>query len=155
MSQGRAARAPRQGSERHVESILWVPLTQFEGPPEVLIRQCRESIDQYARPEEHINLLAVTQVMTRLRFGNTGLLSLLGGSRVMIESPLIQEMLAKKEQETTQKNILSLLQHRFGRVPAKLTAQIHSVVDEQKLNDLLLFASQRSDLKAIKDQLDM
>jgi hypothetical protein len=35
--------------------VPWVPLTQYAGPPEVLLQQCRERIDLQARPEERTN----------------------------------------------------------------------------------------------------
>jgi hypothetical protein len=47
--------------------VPWVPLTRFTGPPEVLLQECRQRIDAQAPAEERDNLLAVTQVMTRLR----------------------------------------------------------------------------------------
>lgn len=47
--------------------IPWVPLTRFDGPPELVLQRCREIIDQQASPDEHVNLLAVTQVLARLR----------------------------------------------------------------------------------------
>src|SRR5262245_46929133 len=79
--------------------VPWAPLAQFDGPPEALIQECRERIDRQARPPERANLLAVTQVMARLRYNDPALLSLLGGSQAMIESPLIQELMAKTRQE--------------------------------------------------------
>ena len=48
--------------------IPWVPLAKFDGPPEPIVRQCRDRIDQDAPPGEHENLLAVTQFLTRLRY---------------------------------------------------------------------------------------
>jgi hypothetical protein len=48
--------------------IPWVPLTQFEGPPEPILEECRRRIDQQAPVEERANYLAVTQVLARLRY---------------------------------------------------------------------------------------
>jgi hypothetical protein len=47
--------------------VPWAPLAHFDGPPEELIRRCREHIDQEAPPAEHENLLVVTQILTGLR----------------------------------------------------------------------------------------
>jgi predicted transposase YdaD len=80
--------------------IPWVPLTQYAGPPEVLLQQCREQIDRQARPEERVNLLAVTQVMATLQYNNAQLMTILGGSQVMIDSPLIQELMARQAAQT-------------------------------------------------------
>ncbi len=73
-----------------VGAIPFVPLAQTTETPEVLVRQCRERIDQQAGPQERDNLLAVTQVMTRLRYNDLSLLTILGGRQAMIESPLLQ-----------------------------------------------------------------
>ena len=120
--------------------IPWLPLAQFDGPPEVLLQQCRERIDQHAPPEEHANLLAVTQVMTRLRYNDQRLLTILGGSRIMIESPLLQELMAQTRQETMQRDIVEALESRFGAVPQDLSAELRTVLDEQRLHELLRFA---------------
>jgi len=56
--------------------VPWVPLTQFAGAPEVLLQECRQRIDAQAPAEERANLLAVTQVMTRLRYKDLQLLAL-------------------------------------------------------------------------------
>ena len=66
--------------------IPWVPLTQFDGPPEPIVLQCRARIDQDAPPDEHENLLAVTQLLARLRYHDPKLFQLLGGRKAMIES---------------------------------------------------------------------
>jgi hypothetical protein len=130
--------------------IPWVPLTQYAGPPEVLVQQCRERIDRQARPEEHANLLPVTQVMTRLRYNDPQLLTLLGGSRVMIESPLIQELMAKSAAEALQKAIVALLGERFGAVPEDVAAALRLVMDEDKLRDLNTHAARCPDLSAFR-----
>lgn len=130
--------------------VPWIPLTQFDGPPELLIRQCREQIDQMARPEEHANLLAVTQVMTRLRYNDPAVLSLLGGSQAMIESPLIQELMAQKYQETMHEAIVQNLETRFGTVPPEVAVTVRSVLDEQQLRELHRFAVVCPDLEAFR-----
>jgi hypothetical protein len=64
-------------AENDVGLIPWVTLAQFHRPPEEVFRECRERIDQLAKPNEHNNLLAVTQVLARLRFDDPRLFSLL------------------------------------------------------------------------------
>lgn len=129
--------------------IPWVPLTQYDGLPEVLIQQCRDRIDQQAPPENHANLLAVTQVMTRFRYNDPQVLSLLGGSRAMIESPLIQELLAQK----THQDIVDVLESRFGAVPPELTLALRTTMDETRLRELNRFAAVCPDLVAFQAQL--
>src|SRR5205085_9734980 len=111
--------------------VPWLPLTQFDGAPEDLLRHCRERIDRDAPQELQANLLAVTQVMAKLRYNDRGLLSILGGRKVMLESPLIQEIVAEVRAETEvrtqQKAIATVLEARFGRLPRKLTAAVNRV----------------------------
>src|SRR5207253_2231388 len=99
------------------------------GPPASLVRQCRKQIDRRATRAEHANLLAVAQVMTRLRFRDEGLLAILGGSRAMIESPLIQEIEAKNSHRV----ILKVLEGRFGSVPEKLRSDLAKIYDQNAI----------------------
>ena len=108
----------------------WVPLMQAAEPPEIVLRRCREVIDQHAPAEEHDRLLTVTQVFTRLRYKDPNLLSILGGKTAMIESPLIRELTA----ERSHKHILKLLVTRFGLVPPELEAEVRSILDESVLD---------------------
>jgi hypothetical protein len=68
----------------------------FPDPPETMMQRCREAIEQHAPPGEKANLLAVTQVLTYLRYNDVGLLTILGGRKVMLESPLIDELVMEK-----------------------------------------------------------
>ncbi len=129
--------------------IPWVPLTHFEGPPEPILQQCRELIDRHAPAEERANLLAVSQVLTRLRYNDRELLSIFGGSRIMIESPLIQELFAEK----IHKPILRLLSARFGSVPQDIAMALQNIQDEQRLDDLVVWAGLCPDLPAFRARL--
>ena len=106
--------------------IPWVPLTHFEGPPEPVLRQCRDRIDRDAPPGEQENLLAVTQVLARLRYNDERLFQLFGGRKAMIESPVLQELKAEWTQgreETTRRDILKFLETRFGTPARTLEAR--------------------------------
>ena len=129
--------------------VPWATLAQFDGPPEALIQECQERIEQLARPEEKDNLYAVAQVMTRLRYNDPGLLSMLGGKRVMIESPLIQELWAERIHPL----ILRVLTGRFGNVPAEIVAAVRTVQEGAKLDDLVEWASRCPDLEAFRSRL--
>jgi hypothetical protein len=63
--------------------IPWVPLTDFTEPPETVIRQCRDIIEKSAPAGEKANSLAVTQVLTSLRYSIPGLVTLLGGKEAI------------------------------------------------------------------------
>jgi hypothetical protein len=129
--------------------IPWVPLSDFADPPEAVLRQCRERIDRQAPPDERDNLLAVTQVMTRLRYNDPGLLRLFGGREAMIESPLIQELLA----ERMHKALLDFLGARFGSVPQDVETAIRAVEDESTLDELVRLAAVCPDLETFHARL--
>ena len=129
--------------------IPWVPLTHFEGPPEPILQQCRELIDRHAPPEERANLLAVSQVLTRLRYNDQQLLSIFGGSRIMIESPLIQELFADR----LHKLITRILTERFGPVPQDVATALQTVQEEQRLDNLVIWADRCPDLQAFRARL--
>jgi len=120
----------------------WVPLMHTDDPPEVVLRQCREVIDRHAPAGEHESLITVTQVFTRLRYKDPNLLSILGGKTVMIESPLIREIVA----ERSHKHILKLLTLRFGPVPSELEAEVKSILDETVLDAVVELTVSSPDL---------
>jgi len=121
----------------------WVPLMQSADPPEVVVRRCREVIDQNAPAEEHDGLITVTQVFTRLRYKDPNLLTILGGKSVMIESPLIREIVA----EGRHKDILNILTLRFGQVPPELEAEVRSILDETVLDAVVKLTVSSPDLE--------
>jgi hypothetical protein len=133
--------------------IPWVPLTQSTAPPDVLLRECRERIDLQARPEERQNLLAVTQVMTRLRYNEPSLLALFGGREMIIESPLIQEILEERSREVHQGMLLRLLQKRFGQVPPEVADRVRAIQDIALLGSLMEAVVDSPDLESFRGQL--
>ena len=137
--------------------IPWVPLTDSAEPPETLVQRCRELIDERAVPGERDNLLAVTQVLTRLRYNDLSLLTILGGRKTMIESPLIDELFAEKAREiscqTASRNVLTILETRFGAVPDEVADQVRSVADDDRLTDLVRKAASCHDLESFRDAL--
>src|SRR5262249_37143325 len=96
---------------------------------------------------ERTNLLAVTQVLTRLRFPNPDLLAILGGQKVMIESPLIQEMVADQMREA----ILDELNERFQSVPVSLNNLLRAVTKQKELRALLRQATRVPSLDAFRE----
>jgi hypothetical protein len=121
----------------------WVPLMQAAEPPEVVLRRCREVIERHAPAVEHDQLLAVTQIFTRLRYKDPNLLTILGGKKAMIESPLIREITA----ERSHKHIVRLLATRFGQVPPELEAEVRSILDETVLDAAVNLAAFSPDLE--------
>lgn len=127
----------------------WVPLMEFSGPPETLLERCAEKIEQEVRSKERADLLAVSQVMAELRFPDPALLQLLGGREPMLESPLLQKMIA----ETIHRDILALLKDRFDAVPRNVTQPLREILDEKKLRKLLLLASKCPELETFRQGL--
>lgn len=127
----------------------WVPLMQAADPPEDVLRRCLEVIDQHAQAEDHERLMAVTEVFTRLRYKDSGLLSILGRGTKMIEEAyelgkalLIRDAIAAKGQ----KDILKILRIRFGPVPPELEAEVKAIRDESVLDAAIELAASRPDL---------
>jgi hypothetical protein len=137
----------------NVGLIPWVPLARTTQEPEALLRQCRERIDHLASPAERGNLLVVTQVMATLRYNDPGLLTILGGKQMIIESPLIAELLHERERDARQADLLGFLRGRFGNVPEDLAAQVRVIQDLDRLAALVVFAGSCPDLDAFRAAL--
>ncbi len=67
----------------------------------------------------------------------------------MIESPLIQEIVARTKHES----IIQFLEARFGSVPLDVAIQLRTILDEQKLNNLNRMAARCPDIEAFRVQL--
>ncbi len=132
--------------------IPWVPLTYFDGPPEPVLRQCRDRIDRDAPPDEQENLLAVTQVLARLRYNDEGLFQLFGGRKAMIESPVLQELKAEWTLENTRTVILKFLEARFGVAARTLEAELRTL-PEDKLDEVLKLAATCRSLASFRKKL--
>src|SRR5262245_9599476 len=98
----------------------WAPLARLTGSPRPVVARCREVIDRVSNEAHRANLLAVTQVFTGLRYNDPELLTLLGGSRIMIESPLLREMVERGRIEAHVEDILRILSARFELVPPEI-----------------------------------
>jgi hypothetical protein len=140
-----------------VGMIPWVPLSYIEGPPEPVLRECRARIDAQAPPGERENMLAVTQVLARLRYNDPSVLELFGGRQSMIESPLIQELEAEFTLKATQKamheSILLFLEGRFGPFPEDVRTAVQRVQDASALRAVTVLAARCPDIDAFRDGL--
>jgi hypothetical protein len=136
-------------AEGDVGVVPWVPLMQFDGPPEALLERCRTKIEQEAHPKDQAGLKSVAQVLAQLKFPNPELWSLLGGKVVMAEFPLIQELQAEAVHEV----ILEVLKDRFGSVPRDVTKLLRTVLKAKKLKMLTVFAGKCPDLAAFREAL--
>jgi hypothetical protein len=67
----------------------------------------------------------------------------------MIESPLIQELLA----EQTQKTILNILRARLGSVPTEVVTALQAITNDERLQQLAIQAASCQDLAAFRARL--
>jgi hypothetical protein len=141
----------------------WAPLARYDGTPHQLLQKCRERIESAAPPEKQANLLAVAQVMAETRYNDVESLSILGErimslAEALLKTPAGKRMLAKRDRntqrKTTRKNILSLLETRFGSVPKGLARQLNAVNDSKKLDELLRHAATCATLDAFGAALE-
>lgn len=128
----------------------WVPLTEIQGAPEPVLEQCRAVIERYGAAEERSSLLAVAQVLASLRYNDPRLLSLLGGREAMIESPVLQEILAEIATETKASTLLAFLRARFSEVPTDLVTSIQAIRDSEQLDRLVESAASCPNLAAFR-----
>jgi hypothetical protein len=127
----------------------WVTLMDYDGPPEALLERCAEKIEREAHPKDRADLLAISRVLAGVRFMDPELLRLLGGEQTMFESPVLQKFVA----ERGHKYILALLKARFGTVPRDVTRLLRDVLDDKKIERLVVLAGMCSDLQAFRDGL--
>ncbi len=142
--------------------IPWVPLAQFDGPPEPIFRVCRERIERDAPEEERENLRVVTHFLAGLRYNDPGVFQLLGGTKAMmkVKSPLLRELFDEATQkgkregkrEATETALVTFLVSRFGTKAEAVKADLKKVRDD-RLKDLLVLAGTCPDLDAFHQSL--
>jgi hypothetical protein len=132
--------------------VPWVPLTQFAGPPEPVLQQCRAIIDGRAQPDERENLLAVTQVLARLRYNDEALMAIFGGRQAMLELPYMHEIVQELVAERMHRGILGVLEARFGAVPEEVATAVKATTDDEQFQTLLKLAAQCPDLATFRAQ---
>jgi hypothetical protein len=137
--------------------LPWVPLAQFDGPPEPVFQECRARIDRDAPPDEHENLLAVTQILAGMRYNDPRLFQILGGREAMIESPVLQEFLVEQTREAIlrakRQSILQFLAARFGTDALSVRIALNEIRDDEKLDELTKQSATCQDLAGFKQGL--
>jgi hypothetical protein len=116
--------------------IPWVPLTRTTLAPDELMLQCRDRIAQVPDANDRAGLVAVTQILAGLAFPGQRFLKLFGGAKLMIESPVLDEVKELIRVQTIQETVLAALEARFGSVPADHVALLNAVSDETRLKAL-------------------
>ena len=108
--------------------VPWVPLTRSDEPPEVVLGRCRERIDGVSDPSDRAGLLAVTQILGSLVYGDPRLLDLLGGFDAMIESPYLDEVIERYKRETYPKLKAQAEAEAKAEVKARFEAEVKAQV---------------------------
>jgi len=121
--------------------VPWAVVARPGGRPEVVLQQCRDLIERKAAPDEYRNLLGVAVVFAGIRYNEDRLLDILGGEQAVIESPILQRVVAKQFALKTQTIILNLLRDRLGDVPPDVEAAVRTIQDEEGLNRTNLLAA--------------
>jgi hypothetical protein len=137
--------------------VPWALLGQYQGEPEPLFRRCREIIDAKASNDERGDLLAVTQILARLRYNDPRLFAILGGRRAMIESPMLDELkeewTALGRVETRSADILTIIRERFGAADAP-SEQLVRGLQPERLDAAMLSALRSQSLAEFKSSLE-
>ena len=133
--------------------IPWVPLAQFHEPAETIMRECRERIDRDAPPDEHENMLAVTQLLAGLRYNDPKLFQILGGRKAMIESPLLRELLQENSTDRVRETLINFLVARFGSKAQSVETELQSISDESRLQELVKHAATCRSLNSFRKHL--
>jgi hypothetical protein len=131
--------------------LPWVPLMQMDGPPESVLERCAERIERESPPKQRTDMLVISEVMAGLRFPGLDLMTLFGGKKMMIESPLIQKVIA----ETIQDSVLDVLKDRFETVPRDVTKLVRAEMNDKKLKKLVVLAGKCRDLDKFRDALSV
>jgi len=110
-------------------------LARYDGPPEVLLQLCRDRIDREGG-DQHENLLAVTQIFARLHFDKPEWLNILGGSKMIIETPFIQGLMQESMRTGRIQATIDVLEGRFGSVTPTITAGLEMLKEMERLKRL-------------------
>lgn len=132
----------------------WVPLMKIDGPPESVLRQCRDAIDRIEEAERREHLLGVTSVLASLRFSESLIEKLFKPEGKMIETPLLTKWFRERDVAMRQRVVLEALEARFGApVPNDVSAAVRVIDNEERLQALLPLAYSSDSLSAFRQAL--
>jgi ribosomal protein S17E len=112
--------------------VPWIPLMKTAKPPDQLLKECREIIDEGAAPEELDNILAVAQILASLRYNEQRLFDFFGGKKAMIMTPYLKEIVDEQVAEQTAKRVAKELPERVAQeVAEELPKRVAKEVAEE------------------------
>jgi hypothetical protein len=129
--------------------LPWVPLMRMTSPPETVLEKCVQRIEADAPINRQGDMLAISELMTGLRFPDSQLLKLFEGKRAMIESPVVQRWKAESLHEA----IIAVLKERFDAAPRDVTKLLRGLRDEKRLIQLNVLAAQCHNLDAFREAI--
>lgn len=133
--------------------VPWLLLMQHSPSDEIFLQECRKLIDEKAPEAERDNLLTVSQILGGLCYNMEVLSSIFGGKEVMIESPILKELMDEREARTMQRVVLRFLKARFETVPTDIKNAIEMTSNRDKLDALVDWAGLCSDIDAFRQKL--
>jgi spore coat polysaccharide biosynthesis protein SpsF (cytidylyltransferase family) len=71
----------------------------------------------------------------------------------MLEIPFLDEIVKEKTRETARRDIVTVLEARFGEVPRDVVEGVESVVDEKQLHRLVRATGDCPDLAAFRQAI--
>ncbi len=90
---------------------------------------------------------------TALVYNVPKLFQILGGRKAMIESPLLQELIAERTRDTMIEDLMTVLVARFGSKARAVETEIKAIGDEARLKDLIKQAVTARTLSSFRKQL--
>jgi hypothetical protein len=135
-----------------VGAVPWATLGRIDGPPEVLLRRCKDRIEKEGGDQRE-GLLAVSQVFATLHFDRPDLLSIFGGTLMKLDIPVLKELAAECAQAAQVKQTLFVLGRRFGPPGPSIEAGLALVKEEEKQLALSYVAATCADLAAFEEEL--
>jgi hypothetical protein len=114
-------------AQNDVGLVPWVPLTHYAGPPEELLKECRERIERDAPPERHEGLLAVTRILAGAVY-DRGLVEAIFGRIAMkgfLDIPIVKDFIDEQVAERLAKEIDEHVAERIANEVAKRREQEH------------------------------
>ncbi len=98
-------------------------------------------------------MLAVTQVLARLRYNEVKLFEILGGRKAMGKSLFLDDVKEEWTREATIENLTTILVARFGAKAGALEAELKAIDDASRLKELIKLAATARTLSSFRKQL--
>lgn len=145
--------------------VPWIPLARSDQPPEQLVTRCRDQLATVANPHDRAGLMAVAHILAGLAFPDRRFLDLFGGPEVMIESPVMDEVIeilrkryeaqykTEVHTESARQLAAEILAERFGPVPGDVQTKLAALADLPRLKALVRLAATCPDLAAFAAQV--